>query len=236
MESMLLQNIMTLSDSVGRVVSPAIKLILLVFEVWITVRLLQKYRQRKNSIALGLLLMFTCFTLATLFSSFDVLFNWQNWLGDNTFLGMGLAFLMSGLAVTFYLYVIIEVFYGKSGWEPKHKLFFLMLSVGLIGSTTIALILRLSRSSAAFYFTALYMVLALAMVILMLKNSLMIAGRVHEQEYKARFGAMAWSAIFLFAMLIFFVIDSLYEEFTIYSLIGWASVALALYFSYRGYI
>jgi hypothetical protein len=110
------------------------------------------------------------------------------------------------------------------------------MTAGLIGSTGIALALRLQKNSNAFIFTAIYMVLALTMVILMLKNSLMISGRVSEAEYKARFGSMAWSALFLLIMLIFFVIDSLYDEFTIYSLIGWSAVAVALYFSYRGYI
>jgi hypothetical protein len=227
---------MLLSDAVGRVVSPTIKIILLIFVILIDIALISKYYHRKAKLALVLIFMITCFAFAILFSAFDVLLNWQNLLGQNTFLGMGLAFLMSGLGIVFYLYQIVEVFYSKDHWDSKYKIIFSLISIGLVGLTGISLILRINRNPAAFYFVAGYFVLLLLVIVLMIKNAFQIAGRVPEKEYKQRFHFMGWSALMLLLMMIFFIIDSLYEEFTVYSLIGWTCVALTLYFVYRGYI
>jgi hypothetical protein len=56
---MLSQNIMLLSDEVGRIVSPTIKLILLVFMGIVAIKLFQKYKARKTVLALALMAM--CF-------------------------------------------------------------------------------------------------------------------------------------------------------------------------------
>jgi hypothetical protein len=233
---MLNQNIMILSDEVGRIVSPTIKIILLGMMIFIDIKLYLKFTQRKSVLALMLLGMITSYALATLFSSFDVLLGWQNMLGENTFLGMGLAFLMSGIAITFYAWMLIEVFYGKANWNTKMKVIYGFLAFGLIGFTTISLILRIQKNGAAFYFTAVFFLVTLYVIGMLVKNAFMMAGRVHEEIYKKRFYNMAWSAFSLFFMMVFFIIDSLYVEFTIYSLIGWTCVAISLYFTYKSYI
>jgi len=174
--------------------------------------------------------------LATLFSSFDVLLDWQNLLGINTFLGMSLAFLMSGLANSFYVWAIIDIFYAKESWSAIHKRQFFIYTLLEIASNGVALILRLNTNSFATLFTIVHMLLGFIAYLVMFKCAHNLSKSVKEEQYRSRFLNLRLSALFMLLLSVFFLIDSLYVEFTIYSLIGWACVFFAVYGLYRSLV
>jgi hypothetical protein len=143
---------MILSDEVGQILSPTIKIILFVVISLLAFKLFQKYLTRRTQIALILCLMLICFDLAVLFSAFNNLLNWQNFFQPNSFFGMNLAFFVSAWAFTAYDWVIIEVFFGKNGWTPRNRVMFIInASIMIFFSGLAGLLYTSDKTFDSFY-------------------------------------------------------------------------------------
>jgi hypothetical protein len=227
---------MLLSDELGRVLSPVVKLIIICLLSVILISMINKYLKRKTSVALTMTCMFFFYILSVLFSMFDVVLDWQNVVGPNTFLGMGLAFFMSGIGNALFFWFTVDIFYNRKFDENNPFYRFLIIVIGEPIITFIALLLRITGSSLAFIFIVIHMLLSLFIYFLIARHSFELAKKVSEPAYIERFKCIGKSAVWLIGMMMLFAVDSFYTEFTLYSIMGWLCLAVAIYYMFKGYL
>lgn len=225
-------------DSIGLILSPIVKLVVLAVMIFITIAMFQKHLKKKSTITRNLTITFVLFLLAPLFSSFDILFEWQTLFGngENTFVGMSCAFICNALGNVIYYHFILNIYYEKVYGPSKRRNLVILIGFGEIGSTTLALVLRITLSDLAFVFTVLHMLITLYIFSLSAYKSIQSAARIKEKEFIDRFNNIARGSFFVITMIVLFAIDSMFEHVTIYSLTGWSMLIGAIYFIYKGYI
>jgi hypothetical protein len=226
---------MILSDEVGRVASPIVKIVTMIILLIIASKFFQKYLERKAPLSRNLSIMSIFYLLGPLFSSFDILLDWQNKFGENTFLGMSMAFLMSALGNIIYYWINMDLYYNGKYTEENPKWRFYFILIGELVATLIALVLRLMNSGLAFIFTVIHMLLSMVVYNYVIQNANKLISRV-EEKFVYRFKNIKISAYWMVCLIGFFAIDSFYVEFTVYSFIGWGSLIGCLIFLYKGYL
>ncbi|MBD3352917.1 MAG: hypothetical protein GF364_15655 [Candidatus Lokiarchaeota archaeon] len=236
---MLFQQFGELSDEVGYILSPIVKMIVIVALGTIVIAMIGKYKQKRKVITRNLMIMFVLYLLATLFSSFDILLGWEYLFSpgtEKTYIGMGLAFFFNGLGNIIYYWFTLEIYYEKSIEKEQRNKQVLIIAILEIGSTGTAMILRILISDISFLFTVIHMIVTMYIFMLVLINSVRSEVKIDEEEYKVRFRSIATAAGFAIVMIVLFAIDSLFAGVTIYSLIGWLCLIGACYYLHRGYV
>lgn len=225
-------------DDIGLILSPIVKIVVLIVMIVITVAMFRKYQQKKSTMTRNLTIMFVLFLLAPLFSSFDILLGWQTLFGngENTFVGMSCAFICNGIGNIIYYRFTLNVYYDTVYSETKRRTLLLIIGLGEILATVLALTFRIILSDVAFLFTVIHMLLTLYIYSLSAYKSIQSAKRIQEEQYVKRFQNITRASFFVLAMIILFAIDSFFLHVTVYSLIGWSTLIGAIYFIYKGYI
>lgn len=224
-----------LSDEVGRVASPLIKMVVVVVLAGITGLMIRKARARRNALTTQMAVTFAVYSIAPLFSAFDVLLGWQHVPQQDGFLGMGLAFLLSGLGNVLYFRVVLEIFQGgldRSG----NRVAFWIVTAGELASTGLALVFRVTGNALAPVLIVVHMLFSLYVYGSVFAHARKTRTRVDREKFQALFRYIEWSAASLIAMMALFAVDSFYTEFTVYSLAGWGVLLLGAYFMYWGYV
>ena len=233
---MLCQDFMLLSDELGRTLSPIIKMIIFLYDAYVVAKLWKKNKTKHSRLARMFLLFSSSIMFAILFSAFDVILDWQNILGDDTFLGMGLAFIFTSIANIFFLWIIMEVFLVRASWAKNQKLVFILYTLFSIGSTSMAFLARFYFDNLRIIFMVVFMLVSARIYYIDVTEGIIMRNRVNEKAYKQRFQNMVNAGVSMILMLVFFGIDSFFTEFTIYSYLGWGMAALNLYFMDKSFL
>jgi len=225
-----------ISDEIGVIVSPILKLLVLAVMVVFEILLFRKYRTKKTIFVSLLIVAFFFYMISPLFASMDQILDWRNFPATNTWFGSGLAFLMSAFGnVAFYSF-ILEVFYTDALSAKTRRSRVMIIAIIEIGLTSVFLGMRLVQNSLNVVFVLLHMLVSLYIYFLLFINSMKTLRHATDIVARKRFRSMEISALFMIAVMLFFAIDSLSSGYTIYSWIGWLCYIGADYFIYNSYI
>ncbi len=218
-----------------RFLSPTIKIALIVFECVLLIMFVKKYRKKPSGMAVSLIMGFIFIILSTLFSSFDILLGWRDLKGTDSYVGMGFAFIFNAAANVAYFWLILEVFFVKETWNLVQKTVYISYAILEFLITTLAMVFRI-QGKDVFLWMAAHMLLSVAIYGVLSFKAMKMKRKIDQQSYRARFVNLQRSGISLIMILVLFVADSFFSEVTLYSLLGWAFMAIGLYFFYKSYV
>lgn len=231
-----------LSDALGNVLSPIIKLVTMGLGAAFTIAMALKYRRKRlenpsdpSIVRRNMVILLALYTMAALFASFDVLLGWRNIPYANAYSGIAFSILLTGIANGFYFWFVLQVLY-VSTVKAREMHIYLAAFVSIeICSTTVSLVLKLAENDAYQLFLIVHVVATGFVFVLILLRASRLGKHSFNQEYRKKFDAIWIGAVFALITLVLFTIDSFSSHVTVYSIAGWLSLLCMTFFLVRGY-
>lgn len=234
---MSINYLLELPENTGNIISPIAKLTVSGFLFIITLTLYKRHQEKRTILTRNMLIMMALYTLAPLFTSFDILLGWQNINVSNSYLGIGIGLIFNGLGNTFWLWFNLDVFLENEYPKPQQRKYVLLFFIAEIVATSLNLFLRLFDLWYWQFFAIIHSVLCLILFFTIFRTSKMLIVKVEQDDphwYKLK--AIYRAALFGLGSVILFAIDTFSDMVTVYSVIGWLLLMGMCYNIYRGYL
>lgn len=196
-------------------------------------RLYKRYNERKTITGLLALLLILFFGISPISLVFDAFF-WKN--GYEIQWGYAIMLLLSGIANITMILFATDVFFSKTGTVPMRFRIYNIVFIVLELIFTIAGFISKINQSPITTFIAIHMFIALSMYVLVAIKAFQTAKLVEEALYRKSIMVIGIFNLLLVGIYIFFIIDSFYTVYTIWSTLGWILYLGCTYLFYLGFI
>jgi hypothetical protein len=229
-------------DDVGVVLSPIIKLLVVVFGGVMTTAMASKYKRKRREnpddpsiVRRNMTLMLGLYTGSALLASFDNLLGLKNVPYENMYLGTSVSLIFTAIANLFYFWFVLEVLYVSKEIASKKRVFLASFFLIDAFSTISSLILKILAIPLFLVPLIVHGAASCFIFVLVLVKSFVLTKNSEDGEYRKKFASICIGTCFGLASLILFNIDVLSEHVTFYAVIGWLSLLALGYFLSRGY-
>jgi len=224
-------------ESIGIFLSVLFKATCIVIMSIVTLIMYRKYKKKNSVILRNLTFTFLFYTIVPGLGLFNTVFNLRNFPYEDGFIILYLGFVFVAFGNCFYYWFIIDVFYRANRPEFSYNKYLTPVISSQLLVAGIAFLLRLVHvPELSLLFIVVHVLISMSIYILLLYNAIRSLKSYNNTTLKRRFRNIAESAICGIITVILIVIDSTYDELSLFNLLSWVFFALNAVFCFFAFI
>ncbi len=216
-----------------RVLVSGAEILSIVLAFYCTMMLISRARAKRQKSTVYLLLFFLFAGLAPAAQLFDGIF--YPYVFPVKY-GYAVVILFTMVINIALLLFATEVFAEKATRiSARTMLYRVLFAFGVFITTILATVLKVQDQDVTLYL-GVYMAISLLLYISLGIWAHQLSRKISEPVYRQAISYITYFAIAFIGVYVFFVLDSFYEDYTLWGLLGWLMFFGGVLFAYRGFI